>query len=259
MRLTLKSPYRQARIQSIDMKNTVVILGASSPDGIGGALARRFSAEGHHIIVGGRTPSKLEGIVNDLTTRGRTVEAVQVDVTSAREQDALFNSVSAKGPISAVLYNAGNNAIIPFEELTAKQFEQFWRVCCFGGFLTAERAMPILRKQGNGSIFFTGASGSLRGKANFAHFASSKAALRNLSQSLAREYGPHGVHVAHFVIDGIIAGNIAKERFPDYLNGLGEDGGLSPDAIADAYWFVHQQHRTAWTHELDLRPYSENW
>lgn len=241
------------------MKNTVLVLGASSPDGVGGALARRFASEGHHVVVSGRTPLQLQTIVEDVENLGGSIEAIQCDVTSSVDQDKLFAQIRKQGPVSAVLYNAGNNAIIPFEELTAERFESFWRVCCFGGFLTAERAMPLLRQQGEGSMFFTGASGSLRGKANFAHFASSKAALRHLAQSLAREYGPHGVHVAHFIIDGIIGGQIAKQRFPEYLESLGDDGALAPDAIADAYWFVHQQHRSAWTQELDLRPYGENW
>ena len=241
------------------MTKTVLILGAGAPDGVGGALARRFSREGLHVIVTGRTLEKVAAIAAEIDDSGGSVEARRVDVTSSADQDALFAHAEGKGEIAAVLYNAGNNAVIPFEELSAEQFEDFWRIGCFGGFLAAERAMPVLRNQGHGSIIFTGASGSLRGKSNFAHFASSKAALRNLAQSLAREYGPQGVHVAHVVIDGVIGGDRARKGFPEYLESLGEDGALSPDAIADAFWYIHTQPRTAWTQELDLRPFRENW
>jgi len=236
-----------------------VILGAGSPDGIGGALARRFASEGLNVIVTGRSLEKINEVESEVTNRGGSIQALQVDVTSQKDQDGLFSHVKEAGELTAVLFNAGNNAIIPFEDLSAKQFEHFWRICCYGGFLTAQRAMPILREQGYGSMIFTGASGSLRGKAGFAHFASGKAALRNLAQSLAREYGPDGVHVAHVIIDGIVNGNTAKREFPEYLDNLGEDGALSPNAIAEAYWYLHSQSRTAWSHELDLRPYRENW
>ncbi len=241
------------------MKKIVVILGAGTHDGIGGALARRFAQKGLHIVITGRTQAKLLKIENSIESEDCSIETREVDVTSESDQNELFNHLQRLGEITAVLYNAGNNALIPFEDLSSTQFEDFWRVNCLGGFLTAQRAMPLLRAQGHGSIIFTGASGSLRGKANFAHFASSKGALRNLAQSLAREYGPHGVHVAHVIIDGLVDGDTAKSRFPEYLESLGNKGALSPDAIADAYWFIHSQTRTAWTHELDLRPFKETW
>ncbi len=238
---------------------TVIILGAGAPEGVGGALARKFAGAGHHIIVCGRTLEKVAALADGLAADGGSAEAVRVDVTSASDQDALFERAAEQGPIAAVLFNAGNNAIIPFEELTAETFENFWRVGCFGGFLTAKRALPILAAQGRGSLFFTGASGSLRGMPNFAHFAAMKGGLRLLAQALARDYGPKGVHVAHFIIDGVIDGERVRSTFGDYLESLGEDGALSPDAIAEAYWFVHRQPKSAWTHELDLRPFKEKW
>ena len=241
------------------MPGSVIVLGAGASQGVGGALARRFANEGHHVIVTGRTHEKVQKLAGDISAAGASAEGLQVDVTSEADQDALFEHARSKGPIAAVLYNAGNNAIIPFEELEPDVVEKFWRVGCFGAYLTAKRAIPLLKAQGQGSLFFTGASGSMRGKSNFAHFAMMKAGLRMLAQSLAREFGPHGVHVAHFIIDGVIDGEMIRSRFGDYLDQLGEDGGLSPDAIADAYWFVHNQHRSAWTHEMDLRPFKENW
>lgn len=241
------------------MPGSVIIIGAGASNGVGGALTRRFSQEGHPVIIAGRTQAKIDTLADEVKSAGGQADAIAVDVTSADDLDRLFAHAADKGEIAAVLYNAGNNAIIPFEQLDAETFEAFWRVGCFGGFLTAKRAIPLLLKQGHGSLFFTGASGSLRGKSNFAHFASMKAGLRMLAQSLAREFGPQGIHVAHFIIDGVIDGDMVRSRFGEYLDQLGEDGGLSPDAIADAYWYAHTQHRSAWTHELDLRPFKENW
>ena len=232
---------------------------AYGAEGVGGALAKRFAGEGHHVLVTGRTEEKMQTLASGLRDAGFSAEGLRVDVTSEADQDALFARAAELGEIAAVLYNAGNNAIIPFEELQPETVEQFWRVGCFGAFLTAKRAVPVLAEQGKGSLFFTGASASMRGRPNFAHFASMKGGLRMLAQALAREYGPKGVHVAHFIIDGVIDGEIVRSRFGEYLDQLGEDGGLSPDAIADAYWHVHTQHRSAWTHEMDLRPYKETW
>lgn len=241
------------------MSGTVIVIGAGASQGVGGALSRKFAAGGHHVIVAGRTEAKVTALAEEVKATGGSAEPFVVDVTSAADQDALFAHAATKGGLDAVLYNAGNNAIIPFEQLDAETYEAFWRVGCFGGFLTAKRAIPVLKQQGQGSLFFTGASGSLRGKSNFAHFASMKAGLRMLAQSLAREFGPQGVHVAHFIIDGVIDGEMVRSRFGEYLDQLGEDGGLSPDAIAEAFWYVHTQPRSAWTHELDLRPFKENW
>ena len=241
------------------MSGTAIIIGAGASQGVGGALSRKFASEGCHVIVAGRTEAKVAALADEVNSAGGSAEPFVVDVTAAKDQDALFEHAAGKGELAAVLYNAGNNAIIPFEQLDAETYEAFWRVGCLGGFLTAKRAIPLLKQQGKGSLFFTGASGSMRGKSNFAHFASMKAGLRMLAQSLAREFGPQGVHVAHFIIDGVIDGEMVRSRFGEYLDQLGEDGGLSPDAIADAYWYVHTQHRSAWTHELDLRPFKENW
>lgn len=241
------------------MSGTVVILGGGPVNGVGGALADKFAREGHHVLFTGRTIEKVQASVDALAAKGASIEAMQVDVTNAEDQDALFAKAERLGPIAAILYNAGNNAIIPFEKLTADLFEDFWRVACFGAFLTAQRAVPLLKKQGEGSLFFTGASGSLRGKPNFAHFASAKGALRNLLQSLAREYGPQGIHVAHFIIDGIIDGDRIREHYPDLAGQIDSDAMLSPAAIADAFWATHVQPKSAWSHEVELRPFKEKW
>ncbi len=242
------------------MSETVVILGAGAPDGVGGALARKFAKNGLNVIVSGRTQEKLNATTKEIEADGGSAEGCVADVTSEADLDALFKRVEDRQePLAAVLFNAGRNLPVPFEDLTPAMFEEFWRIGCYGAFLTAKKAMPILKQQGQGSMLFTGASASLRGRPGFGHFAATKAALRNLVQALAREYGPQGIHVAHVVIDGIINGDIVRGRYGEYLESLGEDGSLAPDAIAQAFWALHTQHRSAWTHELDLRPFNEKW
>tara|TARA_B100000959_G_C14932111_1_gene604135 strand:+ start:182 stop:910 length:729 start_codon:yes stop_codon:yes gene_type:complete len=242
------------------MSETVVILGAGAPDGVGGALARKFAKNGLNVIVSGRTQEKLNATTKEIEADGGSAEGCVADVTSEADLDALFKRVEDRQePLAAVLFNAGSNLPVPFEDLTPAMFEEFWRIGCYGAFLTAKKAMPILKQQGQGSMLFTGASASLRGRPGFGHFAATKAALRNLVQALAREYGPQGIHVAHVVIDGIINGDIVRGRYGEYLESLGEDGSLAPDAIAQAFWALHTQHRSAWTHELDLRPFNEKW
>ncbi len=241
------------------MSSVAVVLGVGASRGLGGALARRFARGGLHVVVSGRTQSKLEMIVDEIRDADGSAEACIADVTKPEDVEALFAQADAAGPLGAVLYNAGNNAIIPFADLDADTFERFWRICCLGGFHTAKAALPRLEAQGHGSLLFTGASGSLRGKPNFAHFASAKGALRNLAQSLAREYGPKGVHVGHVIVDGVINGDMVRARFGEYLDRLGTDGTLNPDDIAEAFWHMHIQPPSAWTHELDVRPFKENW
>ena len=242
------------------MTESVLVLGAGTPRGVGGAIALRFANAGYHVLVTGRSPDKVETTRDAIVERGGSADAMSCDVTLEDDLDAVFDTLAAKEePIASVIYNAGNNSPIPFETLTPEQFEAYWRVCCLGGFLAAKRAMPLLAGQGRGSMLFTGASASLRGKPDFAHFSAGKGALRNLVQALAREYGPKGVHVAHLIIDGVVNGDQVKSRFGDYLDKLGEDGALDPSAIGDAFLMVHEQPRSAWTHELDLRPFSEAW
>ena len=242
------------------MTEAILVLGAGTPDGVGGAIALRFAKAGYHVLVTGRTLEKVEATRDAIIAQGGAADAMSCDVTLEDDLDTVFDTLAAEGrPIASVIYNAGNNAPIPFEALTPQLFEAYWRVCCLGGFLAAKRAMPLLSEQGRGSMLFTGASASLRGKPDFAHFSAGKGALRNLTQALAREYGPQGVHVAHLIIDGVVNGDQVKSRFGNYLDKLGEDGALAPPAIADAFLMVHNQPRSAWTHELDLRPFSETW
>jgi NAD(P)-dependent dehydrogenase (short-subunit alcohol dehydrogenase family) len=240
---------------------TAVVVGVGAERGLGAALCRRFAAEGHHVLVAGRTPEKIAQVVKTIGAAGDSAEAIAVDTTREDDLAGLFDRAMGPGtgrsPADVVIFNAGNNRRIDFRELSAQQFEDFWRVGCFGGFLVGREAARRLAPLGRGTIIFTGASASLRGKPGFAHFAAAKAGLRMIAQSMAREYGPLGIHVAHVVIDGGIEGDRLLSRVPNLAAERGEDGLLGVDAIADTYWSIHKQQRSAWTQEVDLRPFKE--
>ena len=181
----------------------------------------------------------------------------------ARDEEAVINFFKDVeeniAPIDVVIFNPGANVFFPIEDTTARVFRKVWEMAAFGGFLSGREAAKYMKERNSGSIFFTGATASLRGSSGFSAFASAKFALRALSQSMARELGPEGIHVSHFIIDGAIDTAFIKENFPDRYALKEKDGILSPEKIADSYWFVHSQHRSAWTHELDLRPYMETF
>ncbi len=242
-------------------KPSAVVVGVGSERGVGGAVCRRFAREGYHVFVAGRTAAKIDQVVAGIVTAGGSAEAVVTDTTQETDVIRLFDRAmrpdAGLAPADLVVFNAGNNALIDFQKLTAEQFEDFWRVGCFAGFLVGREAARRLVPLGRGTVIFTGASGSLRGKPGFAHFASAKAGLRMVAQSMAREFGPKGIHVAHVLIDGGVDGDRLRGAFPAMIERLGADGLLAPDAIAENYWMLHRQPRSAWTQELDLRPYKE--
>src|SRR4249920_3449863 len=215
---------------------TAVVVGVGAEQGVGAAVCRRFAREGYHVLVAGRTPAKIELVVGTLASAGGSAEAVPTDATRETDVIALFDGAMAPGagrdPADVVVFNAGNNQHIPFREVSAQLFEDFWRVGCFAGFLVGREAARRLAPLGRGTIIFTGASASLRGKPGFAHFAAAKAGLRMIAQSMAREYGPLGIHVAHVVIDGGINGDRLLSRVPTLATERGEDGLLGIDAIA---------------------------
>lgn len=242
---------------------TAVVVGVGAARGLGAALCRRFAAAGHHVIVAGRTEAKIEAVAAGIRAAGGSAEASVGDATREADVARLFDRASAPGggrdPMDLVVFNAGINQRIDFRELPAATFEEFWRVGCFAGFLVGREAARRLVPLGRGTVIFTGASASLRGRPGFAQFAAAKAGLRMVAQSMAREYGPLGVHVAHVVIDGGIDGERLRTRFPKIVQERGTDGLLDIDAIAEAYWQLHRQPRSAWAHEMDLRPYKEGF
>jgi NAD(P)-dependent dehydrogenase (short-subunit alcohol dehydrogenase family) len=240
---------------------SAVVVGVGAERGVGAAVSRRFAREGFHVLVAGRTPGKIEQVARAIVSAGGSADAIAMDATREADVAGLFDRAMAPGdgrePASVVVFNAGNNQHIPFREVEAKLFEDFWRVGCFAGFLVGREAARRLAPLGRGTLIFTGASGSLRGKSGFAQFSAAKAGLRMISQSMAREFGPLGLHVAHVVIDGGIDGDRLNSRRPQLRQERGEDGLLNPDAIAETYWQIHRQARSAWTQEVDLRPFKE--
>lgn len=235
-----------------------VVVGVGAEAGLGARLCDRFAREGLHVLAAGRTAARVEAIADGIRAAGGAATGVATDTTREPDVLRLFEAADAQGGgrLELVAFNAGNNAMRDFLEMDAAFFEDTWRVACFGGFLVGREAARRMVAQQRGTLLFTGASASLRGRPPFGAFAAAKAGLRAVAQTMARAYGPKGVHVAHVVIDGGIAGE-RLQRFPELVSAKGEDGLLDLDAIADAYWMLHRQHRSAWTHELDLRPFKE--
>jgi len=241
-------------------KGAAVVVGVGAQKGTGAALARRFAREGLHTFVAGRTSEKLEAVAEEIRAMGFSATPVIADVTRTEDVTRLLDrAIKEAGSLEAVLYNAGNNRFSSLLDMDDAFFEDLWRVCCFGGFLVGREAARRMVPNGRGSILFTGATASLRARPPFTAFASAKAALRAVAFGMAREFGPQGVHVGHVVIDGAIDGDMLNERFPQIRDRLGEDGMLAVDAIADAFWSLHAQSRSAWTLELDVRPFKENF
>jgi NAD(P)-dependent dehydrogenase (short-subunit alcohol dehydrogenase family) len=237
-----------------------VVVGVGAERGTGAALCRRFAREGLHVFAAGRTAARVEAIAAGLRAAGARATGVPADTTRAVDVTRLLDRALAEaGRIDAVLYNAGNARIAPLLEMEDAFFEETWRLTCFGGFLVGREAARRMLPRGGGSLFFTGATASLRARPPFTAFASAKAGLRAVAHGMAREFGPQGLHVAHVVIDGAIAGDALLSRAPQLAERLGPDGMLDVDAIADAFWALHVQPRSTWTLELDLRPHRETF
>ncbi|MBI2801400.1 MAG: SDR family NAD(P)-dependent oxidoreductase [Gammaproteobacteria bacterium] len=244
-------------------KPTAVVVGVGAEEGVGGAVCRRFARGSYHVLAAGRTAAKLDQVVRSIVSAGGNAESVVIDTTDEAQVIALFDHAmradAHREPVDVVVFNAGNNQKIDFRELSLRQFEDFWRVGCMAGFLVGREAARRLVPLGRGTVLFTGASASLRGKPGFAQFAVAKSGLRMIAQSMTREYGSLGIHVAHVVIDGGINGERLKTRMPEMIARLGDEGLLNVDAIAETYWQLHCQPRSAWAQEIDLRPFKENF
>lgn len=236
---------------------SAVVAGVGPTQGLGAALARRFAREGLHTFVAGRTIEKLEQVAEEIREMGGRATAVAADATMESDVARLFDLAVQAHQIQLVAYNVDRNASAPLLETDSDLFEQLWRQNCLGGFLVGREAVRHMLPHHQGSLFFTGATASLRARPPFTAFAAAKAALRALAQGMAREFGPQGIHVAHVIIDGVIDGDRAHAQFPALVSSKGEDGLLNLDAITETYWSLHCQHKSAWTQELDLRPYNE--
>ncbi len=238
-----------------------IVVGVGAIEGLGARLCERFAREGLHVLAAGRTRARLDELAAKIDAAGGLATAAPTDTTREDEVLRLFETADglAKGRLEIVAFNAGNNRMQDLLGMDAAFFEDAWRVACLGGFLVGREAARRMTAQGRGTILFTGASASLRGKPPFAAFASAKAGLRSLAQSMARGSGPRGIHVAHVVVDGGIAGDKIIQGIPQFAQAMGEDGLISLDGLAETYWFLHQQPRAAWTHELDLRTFKEQF
>lgn len=239
-------------------KPVALVIGAG--DALGGAIARRFAREGFTAAIVRRNAEKLAPLVAEIEAAGGTAQPFGVDARREEDMIALIAGIEAGvGPIEAMVFNIGANVRFPVTETTARVFYKVWEMACFAGFLAGRETAKAMLTRGRGTIVFTGATASLRGRAGFSAFAAAKHGLRALAQSMARELGPQGLHVAHTIIDGAIDTAFIRDNFPDVYATKAHDGILNPDHIADAYWALHVQKRDAWTHELDLRPWSETW
>jgi len=229
-------------------------------DATGSAVARRFAREGYTVCVARRTAAALQLLVERISAEGGSARAFAVDARREEQVVDFFDEVEAEvGQVEVVVFNVGGNVRFPILDTTAQKYFKVWEMCAMAGFLVGREAARVMLSRGRGTLLFTGATASLRGSAGFAAFAGGKAALRALAQSMARELGPKGLHVAHVVIDGLIDTAFAREHFSQRVAEAGPEGILNPEHIAEAYWWLHQQPRDAWTFELDLRPSAERW
>ena len=235
-----------------------LVIGAG--DATGGAIARRFAAGGYTACVTRRDAAKLEPLIQSITQAGGTAHGFGSDARKEDEVVALVERIERDiGAIEVLVFNIGANVPCSVLDETARKYFKIWEMACFGGFLNGREVARRMVARGRGTILFTGATAGLRGSANFAAFAGAKHALRALAQSMARELGPKGIHVAHVVVDGAIDTAFIRDTFPERYALKAQDGILNPDHIAENYWHLHTQPRDAWTFELDLRPYMERW
>lgn len=242
------------------MSKTAIVLGVGPHLGLGAVLSKRAAREGLHVFVAGRTHENLTSVAEAIASEGGRVTPVRSDAADEAAVAALWRQAEAAGPVDLAVYNAGNNMPGGVAGMEADYFERCWRICCFGGFLFAREAARHMAPRETGTLLFTGASASMRGRAGFAAFSSAKGALRNLAQSAAKELGPKGIHVGHVVIDGGIGGEKLHKAVPDYAAERAREGRLIDlDGIADIYIDLYRQKRAAWTFEADVRTHNEPW
>ncbi len=239
-------------------KSSAVIIGVGPEQGLGAALAKFFAGKGLHVFIAGRSEGKLQAVAEKIRQTGGTATPVVTDATVGQEVAQLFNLTQREGfSVDIAVYNVDSNIPSPLLETDVQTFTTLWQQNCLGAFLFGKEAIKIMQPQQAGTLFFTGATASLRARPPFTAFAAAKAGLRALAQGMAREFSPQGIHVVHTIIDGVIDGDRAREQFPDYVKTKGNGGLLQLEAIAQTYWAIHQQPLSAWTHELDLRPFKE--
>ncbi len=249
---------KSSNVPTLPHPGVALVIGAG--DATGGAIARRFAREGYTACVTRRSLDKLQPLLAQIRTDGGTAHGFASDARKEDEVVALVEQIeSSIAPIDVLVFNIGANAQSSVLEETARKYFKIWEMACLSGFLNGREVARRMVQRGRGTLIFTGATASLRGSANFAAFAGAKMALRALAQSMARELGPRGLHVAHVVIDGAIDTAFIRDNFPERYALKDRQGIVNPEHIADTYWMLHQQPRDAWTHEMDLRPWTEKF
>lgn len=239
-------------------KKVVLVIGAG--DATGGAIARRFAREGYVACVTRRSANKLQPLVDAIRAEGGEAHGFASDARKEEQVAELVETIERDiGPIEAFVFNIGANVPCSILDETARKYFKIWEMACFSGFLTGQAVARRMVARQRGTLLFTGATAGLRGAAGFAAFAGAKHGIRALAQSMARELGPMGLHVAHVVVDGAIDTEFIRDNFPEKYAQKAQDGILDPEHIADNYWYLHSQPRDAWTFELDLRPWMERW
>ena len=241
---------------------SVAVIGAG--DFIGAAICKRFAAEGYHVHGGRRQGDKFADLSNAITSAGGRFTGHAMDSRQEESVAGFLDAADASAPLEVCVFNVGGNVNFPILDTTERVFRKVWEMACYGGFLTGREAARRMLAHGRGTILFTGATASVRGGSGYAAFASAKAGLRAVAQSMARELAPKNIHVAHLIIDAGVDTAFVRERIAlakgaDAAANLPPDTLMNPDSIAETYWQLHCQRRDAWTHELDLRPYGENW
>lgn len=238
-------------------KPIALIIGAG--DHLGAAIARRFATEGYHIVAT-RRRGDLDTLISDVRALGSDITALHSDARDEEQVMELIEKVESElGPMRVAVFNVGGNVRFGITETTTQVYRKVWEMCALAGFLVGREVAKKMLPREQGTIIFTGASASLRGSSGFAAFAGGKHALRALAQSMSRELGPQGIHVAHVIVDGLIENEATKAFLPDLFASKGENGIIRPDDLAEVYWQLHNQPKTAWTFEQDVRPYTEQW
>jgi NAD(P)-dependent dehydrogenase (short-subunit alcohol dehydrogenase family) len=241
---------------------TMAVIGAG--DFIGSAIAKKFAAEGFTIYAGRRNADKLAPLTAAIEAAGGEIVARELDARSEQGIAEFLQAADAQAPLEVCVFNIGANVNFPLLDTTERVFRKVWELACYAGFLTGREAARLMLPRGQGCIFFTGATASVRGGIGYAAFASAKSGLRAVAQSMARELGPKNIHVAHLIIDAGVDTAFVRERIKqrggeEALDNLAPDELMNPASVAEAYWQLYRQPRDAWTFELDVRPYREVW
>src|ERR1700756_4807467 len=239
---------------------TCAVIGAG--DYIGAEIARKFAAEGFDVFAGRRNGEKLEPLVKEVEASGGTIFGRSLDARKEDEVAAFLNDADKHAPLEVTIFNVGANVNFPILETTDRVFRKVWEMACWAGFVAGREPARLMLPHGKGNIFFTGATASLRGGSGYAAFASAKFGLRAVAQAMARELGPKNIHVAHLIIDSGVDTEWVRQRRLEALgpNALDDpDLLMPPSSVADSYWQLYQQPKSAWTFELEIRPFGEKW